>query len=481
MLTAGVVTDLRGKQGASRRVVVLTQEGFFPSVIHIERGDSIAFRTTRDDFFWPASDLHSSHDLYPEFDPKEPIAKTDSWIFRFNRPGKWRYHDHLAPQFRGEIIVTDPDAAVAARCRNADVTRQECLDERIASVLRAEGLDAAFDLFASLYDTVPVFRGYCHDSGHRLGAAAYRLRAQEKDFRVTPKTAACSFGFYHGFMEMVVSEGGGATEAGNLCAYVNRVIGREAPDATMQCYHGIGHGIVDMQAARLARARQGKEKELRITERGLAFCADAAAGAEERSRCATGVFNGISFLYMEPDSGIRMDPSAPLGLCAEGSAGAYQRECYLSMNSALLWRTEKNMADAAVFISAIPHDAARRDAMINLAAAAQSSSSSLETAVHQCRTIDKRLHIPCVQGYAYGYLERGRPGEEYKEALGVCFAPLLSGEERDACLDYIFSYFNQWYSQEKAQEICKGLDTAYREKCWGKLTVPYWVPFLYNE
>lgn len=86
--------------------VVLTEDGFSPEEMSIHVGDTIVFRSTRGEFFWPASNLHPTHLLYPEFDPREPIAKDETWSFRFDRVGEWKYHDHLAPYYTGTIIVT---------------------------------------------------------------------------------------------------------------------------------------------------------------------------------------------------------------------------------------------------------------------------------------------------------------------------------------------------------------------------------------
>lgn len=88
-------------------VITLTPDGFSPAEITIARGETITFRTTTGKRFWPASNLHPSHAIYSDFDPKEPVAPDDSWSFTFDRAGEWRFHDHLAPYFTGTITVTE--------------------------------------------------------------------------------------------------------------------------------------------------------------------------------------------------------------------------------------------------------------------------------------------------------------------------------------------------------------------------------------
>ena len=85
--------------------VILTENGFSPQEIIIKPGDLIKFKTTMSEPFWPASDLHPTHGIYPEFDPLEPVDPDKAWTFQFQKSGKWKFHDHLQPVFRGVVIV----------------------------------------------------------------------------------------------------------------------------------------------------------------------------------------------------------------------------------------------------------------------------------------------------------------------------------------------------------------------------------------
>jgi plastocyanin len=87
--------------------VTLTKDGFVPDEISLKKGDSITFKNTTGNLYWPASNLHPSHLLYPEFDPQQPISPTDTWTFTFLTPGEWKFHDHLSPYFTGTITVKE--------------------------------------------------------------------------------------------------------------------------------------------------------------------------------------------------------------------------------------------------------------------------------------------------------------------------------------------------------------------------------------
>lgn len=85
--------------------VTLTNDGFSPNEITLAPGDSVKFTTTTGQPFWPASDLHPTHGIYPEFDAQEPIEPDKSWTFQFLKTGRWKFHDHLQPISRGVVIV----------------------------------------------------------------------------------------------------------------------------------------------------------------------------------------------------------------------------------------------------------------------------------------------------------------------------------------------------------------------------------------
>jgi len=87
-------------------VVVLKEEGFTPNMLRIKVGDRVEFKTTRGENFWPASNLHPTHGIFPEFDPKRALLPNETWGFQFNKAGQWGFHDHITPEYTGKIIVT---------------------------------------------------------------------------------------------------------------------------------------------------------------------------------------------------------------------------------------------------------------------------------------------------------------------------------------------------------------------------------------
>lgn len=92
-------------QSAKTVTVTYTDQGFTPSTITINKGDIVKFINNSSRSFWPASNDHPTHLLYPEFDPKQSIAAGSSWSFKFDKVGTWGYHDHRSAVKTGTVVV----------------------------------------------------------------------------------------------------------------------------------------------------------------------------------------------------------------------------------------------------------------------------------------------------------------------------------------------------------------------------------------
>jgi plastocyanin len=91
--------------GGGGDVVKFTDNGFEPSTLTISSGDTVEFENKSSDDFWPASNVHPTHLLYPGFDAKKPILPGGSYSFTFTKNGSWGYHNHLEPDVQGTIVV----------------------------------------------------------------------------------------------------------------------------------------------------------------------------------------------------------------------------------------------------------------------------------------------------------------------------------------------------------------------------------------
>jgi plastocyanin len=94
-----------GGGGGGGNVVKFTGTAFEPSTLTIKAGETVKFENKSGDDFWPASNVHPTHLLYPGFDAKKPILDGGSYSFTFTKTGSWGYHNHLTPDIEGTIVV----------------------------------------------------------------------------------------------------------------------------------------------------------------------------------------------------------------------------------------------------------------------------------------------------------------------------------------------------------------------------------------
>ena len=257
-------------------VIYMSETGFSPNVIEVTQGTTITFENAGNQPHWPASNIHPTHQIYPEFDPKVGISMGKSWSFTFNKAGVWRFHDHLFPQFTGTITVnslslpkTNGFLANVLKMLKSIVNplvhflqRNSTHEVNSTSKLSIKGTidpnvaQDAQNLFSNegiLYSYVKKYGpkqtithlnelssqyGDCHQTAHKAGRFAYELYG-EKAFQTCG--AECHSGCYHGATEAYFKDHGTANLAQNLQVICSSELN---PFFSHQCIHGIGHGLM---------------------------------------------------------------------------------------------------------------------------------------------------------------------------------------------------------------------------------------------
>lgn len=356
-------------------------------------------------------------------------------------------------------VSVNADALLSA-CRSSS-SPIGCWSEAVDVILEKKGIDVAFESVAKLYDTEPQFAAACHSFTHKVGEEAYKKFARNQDFAISPKTAYCGYGFYHGFMEKLLHESHDFEQARKFCAYVDKKLAAITPDAQLQCFHGIGHGTVNDHDPR----DRGNERAL--VKPAMALCKKVSATMLQLYRCASGVFNGLAAFYINGDYGLAIKKDDPLWICREQEK-EHQQACYGNMNVALLWMTQRQFVPAARFIEKIIPDDEAIKAIRYLAApigAQHQAQTNFSSEIRDCRALQPRLRLSCIQGFSFGMLEHGPPGTEYAKPLQFCGSSDLDESERSACFDYLFSYLGIWYPQQKAEDICNTVAAVRAASC----------------
>lgn len=96
---------IQGGEVSASAVIRRLEDSYEPKDVIIREGETVSFVNDSTEFHWPASDVHPTHSIYSEFDPREPIGPGETWSFTFDQSGTWEFHDHLRANLRGTITV----------------------------------------------------------------------------------------------------------------------------------------------------------------------------------------------------------------------------------------------------------------------------------------------------------------------------------------------------------------------------------------
>jgi hypothetical protein len=450
---------------AKTHSIVLTKDGFIPEKLTIHIGDTVVFSTTADKQFWPASNLHPTHDIYPAFDPQIPIEPDKTWAFTFNKEGNWKFHDHMSPIFRGEIIVLGRNAGSQnselsnITCTNIpdSMKRTQCIDAFFSKTLEKEGVSGAFDLMDTLFQEEPNFSASCHDFAHRLGQKAYTVFAKNKEVALSEKSSYCGYGFYHGFMEALVYNTGDIQEASDFCDYAEKSLSEKSADSGGACYHGIGHGIVEDTPDPDAWGDAQK-----IINPGLALCAKVSLTKDKKFRCDTGVFNALEILMTQNKYQLSLNTVNPYWIC-DVQKEEHKEACYTQMVVAVLHVTHDDFAKSAAIIDTIQNDTYAISAMYTLAIElVHTKKNDYQGALNFCRSLSDRFQRTCITSYAEGFMKYGPPQKEYVDAVQFCNSPLLTEDDKKACFGRVLAVLRIWYTAQRSAEICQSVDPRFQ-------------------
>ena len=300
----------------------ITQYGFVPSRVEIEKGGVVLFINTDEGEHWVASDDHPTHIRYPGsdirlcgtdkesevFDTCRGLAKGEEHSFTFNKSGTWGFHDHIHPQFTGSIVVEGPadelntkqekSALSFLKKMEAFLLRQwyELFPGKGEAHLNKLNLvetikkDETLEYWMRVFDYKEIFSelerdamdptqrpgtpgaqrivGQCHTEAHFAGRMTYRLYGISA-LDESGLDTRCQFGFYHGIIEASLG-GVGDDEAVKSFAQKCERYARDPIRRTF-CNHAIGHALIVKYNADLPMVIQ-KCSDLTLSEPGRRMC-----------------------------------------------------------------------------------------------------------------------------------------------------------------------------------------------------------------
>jgi hypothetical protein len=452
-----------------RYIIARENDGFYPRVMTIKIGEVVEFVSHIDQPMWPASDLHPTHDVYPDFDPKKPLFAGESFSFKFEKAGRWSFHDHLDSTKTGMIIVLPPGETDVSNSCDVNGKKELCWQETIKSVLEKDGVSAAFELVSELYDQDKNFAKECHSYSHLIGQEAYVKYAEEKEITLDERTSDCGYGFYHGFMETLLLSTGDAKGAQQFCEEVSAKSG--LPNAWTACYHGIGHGAIDGSD----ESAWGNIKLLQ--KPGLTLCEDATSTSLQHYLCVTGVYNALDVLSNDPKHNITWLREDPFSFC-NLEPSDYQEPCYTNMVPVVMELFDNDFSDSVSYIiksmkypngktiddytnkemvvSGLFHEYVRLHLF---------DDPGFEKGIDLCHTLDPITSVSCIEGISGGHMKYGKPSDIVDSWSTFCSNKKLTTEEREVCFKHVLTRLSIWYPINERSKVCNRVPVTYRKYC----------------
>ena len=430
-------------------------EGFVPKRIDVGLGEEVRFVNDSGTRFWPASNIHPTHQTNPAFDAKGPIPPGESWSFTFDEAGFWRYHNHLAPSQSGIVVVkgesspkSDP-LVVAPRevsfeelgtvsVQDAiDLFRDDALLERF---VEEYGPAATVSLLSENADRVGVD---CHERAHELGRMAYELFGA---LAFSQSGHECHSGGYHGATEAFFRDQGTT----NLQSGIAVVCGDSLNDFFRhQCVHGIGHGLMAWTSYELLDA--------------LELC-DLLEGVTDQQSCYSGVFmenvvGGLSGSMGHFTEYLSDDPHFPCNVVSD----TYVAPCYFFQSSRMVQvfgGDFEQVARACASAPTIAHSACFGSMGRDVGGV---SRGDPESAMRLCSYVEElQDRLDCLEGAVQDSF--WDPGGA-DDALNFCMTLQGKDEKRRCYSTIVDRAYDVLQGPAKLQEFCARVEEGFRQGC----------------
>ena len=346
------------------QIIEMIPDGFKPDSITVDENSTIIFLNKDSQARWPASNVHPTHELYPEFDPKRSIKEGESWPFKPKKIGEWKYHDHNFPHMRGTITVVNEEVSdkkdlpketqpalstftvkfknvvsnLFAKLKNIfsfknksnietlvqkQLTNKESYKrlsydiqaKELEKIAKSNGAQNAWKYVQDVFQGEGGTSDNIHDLAHLSGLLIYKSFGFEG---IKNCTVHFAFGCYHGFLDKAFSKNlDKLLDAQNACLK----LGSDGSGPVASCIHGIGHGVASYYST----------SDLKNS---LISCRKLTSGKEY---CFDGVF--MEFVRSAPISFFKQeDPLYPCNQLEKEFGYTYSSACGRNQSSLLMGR-----------------------------------------------------------------------------------------------------------------------------------------------
>jgi hypothetical protein len=448
-------------------IVYVDEAGFSPSEIRIKQGEMVIFKNRGKEPHWPASNIHPTHQIYPEFDPLNPIFPGESWSFKFDKSGNWKMHDHIYANHTGVIIVEsfgEPSNTEKAKEKIGVPPTPANVEDALKGInmmeiakdlkqieywMKKVGPEAMMNEL--LRDSGNGETIDCHQPAHYIGRVAFELFGAQAIKYGSP---SCHSGYYHGAIESFLKEKGTVNLVKNvedLCSVFNTSFGK------FECLHGVGHGLLAYEDYDLPKTIETCKKLSTDFDRRSCF------GGMFMENVVTGEGLGAGESH-ETEWLSKTDLHFPCNKINQDYGVQY--ECYQMQTSWMLWvfnydfnKVKSECLNAREDMIPVCYKSFGRDAAGN-------SLRNVPSIVGNCGKIanNQEYYSQCVIGALNAIIDFWGAGLK-DQATELCKAVLPLGKQ--ACYGTIAWRLDDVFGNQtgKKAEICAGFEEGYKNLC----------------
>lgn len=455
-------------------VIHMEDDRFDPQEVTIKQNGVVIFENVDTKDRWPASNIHPTHGIYPEFDPKKPIKSGESWEFKFEKGGIWKFHDHLYPSLTGIIKVAGNSESVSNRSNVTGlIDKLKDLWLKVYFKLFPKTFEDEFSkLNMQTFESEDEMKKYlkifgveklrnklisdseggskfdCHQQAHKLGRMSYGI-FNIKAFQTMD--TSCHSGLIHGAMEAFLKEIGTANLAldiKSLCDKADTAFGK------FECLHGVGHGVMAFDDYDMPSALDSCKK---------------LADDYSRESCFGGVFmeniivsEGNGVVPAHQTKWVSSDPYFPCS--GVNQEERLQIQCYLMQTSRMLnmfgydfKKVSQTCQGAPSNMKSTCFQSMGRDA------SGQTLRDPLKTE-SICKLAPSNFYQDCLKGALYVFIEFWGDSMT-NQPHGLCQA--LNEFDKSYCYSLLGGRLPEVFgnSSQKIREICKFAENNYQNTC----------------
>ncbi len=419
--------------------VEMTDHGFEPTEITLDISSEVVFKNTDKEAHWPASDIHPTHEIYPEFDPKRPVNPGESWVFKPTRVGTFKFHDHLFPHLRG-VMTVEGQASQISTGSNSQVISffknlMSAISQKIQSLLgrkptvlgaaaisqlspenqiryvedmaKAQGTEKTWGFLKETYKGRGGNSGNIHDLAHLTGSLIY----SEKGFNgLTICSPEFAFGCYHGFLDKAFQN---SLDDLNKAEVSCGKLGTGGPFAS--CIHGIGHGVASFYTS--TKLNESLTSCKRLESAGQQYC-----------------FDGVFMEFARSAPANFYSRANPLSPCSEVTDSQMKFACGRNQPSVLMDRFKYSFDDV-IKVCLDSNSSEVKEACFDSLGFTLARSGNPDAIISGCQKISEPTFVAkCTQSAAGELIFQELPGWQ-DNAPKVCAS--LPGNYLSDCQQYL--------------------------------------------